>query len=420
MRVLVIGSGLAGVTTAWFLRQHGAEVHVVDRCAAAAMETSHANAGMLTPSMCDPWNQPGLLLRLLKWIGREDSPMLLRPAALPAMLGWGLRFLRNSSPARHRESTLINLRLASYSLDTLRKLRADLGLEYDGLTNGTLKFFRERETYEEFLELAKVLQSHGVQYRALSGGELVALEPSLAPIRAEIVGGLHFPGDESGDARRFCEALTARARQQGVVYHFNEDVRRIVAQDGRFHAVETAANRWEADACVVAAGSYSPQLVKPLGIKLPVYPVKGYSITLPFGDWHPRPRMPIVDDTLHVAATPLGDKLRVAGTAELAGWDTRIRSERIANLLRFAGRLFPTLPTAQSPDDISGWAGLRPMSCDGIPVLGATRIARLYLATGYGHLGWTMASGAGKLVADQVLDQPAELEAAPFGMGRFG
>lgn len=418
MRVLVIGSGLAGVASAWFLRRYGAEVTVVDRCAGAAMETSHANAGMLTPSMSDPWNHPGLLTKLLKWVGREESPMLLRPTALPAMLGWGVRFLSNSSPARHRDNTLKNLRLASYSLATLRQLRAELGIEYDSLANGTLKFFRERETLDEFVRLAEMLEAHGVRYRRLDGDGVVELEPSLTPIRGELVGGLHFPGDESGDARRFCETLAARASEQGVVFRYGESVRGILAERGRFRALEATSGRLDADACVVAAGSYTPLLLKPLGIGLSVRPVKGYSITLPMGDWQPRPHLPLIDETLHLAATPLGDRLRIAGTAELAGWDTRIRKERIANLLHFVTRVFPTLPLPAATTDISEWSGLRPMSSDGVPVLGETPVEGLYLATGYGHLGWTMSSGGGALVAALVTGRKTDLDMRPYALER--
>lgn len=419
MRVLVLGSGLAGVASAWFLRHNGAQVIVVDRQSAAAMETSHANAGMLTPSMSDPWNHPGLLTRLFKWMGREESPILLRPAALPVMLGWGIRFLRNSAPARHHASTLKNFHLASFSLATLRQLRADLDIVYDGLANGTLKFFRDRESFDTFLHLAEMLSAHGLYYHALDGDQVATLEPSLAPIRDQLVGGLHFPNDESGDARRFCQSLAIHARERGVEFRFDETVQRIVTERGRFRGVETAAGRLYADACVVAAGSYSPLLLKPLGIRLPVRPVKGYSITLPFGDWQPRPHMPLIDETLHLAATPLGDRLRIAGTAELAGWDTRLRGGRIANLRNFAARVFPTLPMPQADQDIGEWSGLRPMSSDGVPVLGPTPIAGLYLATGYGHLGWTMSSGAGRLVAACVTNQPLDFDLGPYGLERF-
>jgi len=419
MKVVVVGSGLAGVATAWFLRENGAEVTVVDRCDAAAMETSHANAGMLTPSMADPWNHPGMFWKILKWVGREDSPMLLRPSALPVMAGWGFHFLLNSAPEKHRDNTLKNVTLARYSLKTLERLNRELDIEFDYQQRGTIKLFRDRETQEEFVKLGELLAEHGLNYQLLDRKELIDFEPCLDPVRSELVGGLFYPGDEAGDARDFCQQLATLASERGVVFSFNQTVTKLVTEQQRFVAVETSEGTIDADACVLAAGSFSPLLTKSLGLKLPVRPVKGYSITIPFGDWGPVPTRPLIDETLHLAVTPLGHRMRVAGTAELAGWNADIRDERIRNLSQFIDKLFPTFRGQRAESEATEWAGLRPMSTDGVPVLGATPVANLYLNTGYGHLGWTMSSGAGKLVANRVCGVATELDLEPFSLSRF-
>jgi D-amino-acid dehydrogenase len=419
VRVLVIGSGLLGVTTAWFLHKNGVEVTVVDRCAEAAEETSHANAGMLTPSMSDPWNCPGVFWKLLKYIGREDSPMLLRLGALPGMATWGIRFLRNSSPARYRANTLNNVRLGNYSLGVLDSLRTELELSFDHLANGTLKFFRQRAMMDEFLELADLLSDYGVSHRRLDADEVVSLEPSLGAIRAELAGGIHYPDDGSGDARMFCRELAARAREQGVAFRYGTTVDRLVRANGRVIGVATGDGVMEADACVIAAGSYSPDLVRPCGIDLPVNPVKGYSITVACGGWNRMPRCPIIDESLHAAITPLGDRLRVAGTAELAGYDTTVREARIENLVGMLCRVLPDFRPHFDRGNIQAWAGLRPMSIDGVGVIGATPVPGLYLNTGHGHLGWTMSCGSGKLLADLVTGRPTELDISSYGLARF-
>ncbi|GAB4347947.1 MAG: D-amino acid dehydrogenase [Gammaproteobacteria bacterium] len=410
---------MAGVATAWFLRRNGADVTVIDRRNDAAMETSHANAGMLTPSMADPWNHPGLFWRVLKWLGREDSPMLLRPSALPSLAGWGLRFLRNSAPGKHRANTLKNVELAKYSLHILNRLAGELPIDFHHLRRGTIKLFRDQESLDEFLRLAEILAMQGLQYQRLDRRELVELEPCLEPVRDELIGGLLYPGDESGDAREFCSQLSRLAEGQGVEFRFEQTILRLIADNRRFRAVETATERFEADACVVAAGSFSPLLVRSLGLRLPIRPVKGYSISIPLAGWSPAPTRPLVDETLHLAATPLGDILRVAGSAELAGWNTDVRDARIRNLIRFVDKLFPTLHINWKSAEVGRWAGLRPMSCDGVPVLGPTPVEGLFFNTGHGHLGWTMSSGAGKLVADAVTGRATEIALEPYAFQRF-
>ncbi|ROR29660.1 D-amino acid dehydrogenase [Inmirania thermothiophila] len=420
MRVVVVGSGLLGVAAAWFLRRAGAEVTVLERREGAALETSFANAGMLTPSMADPWNAPGVFWKVLRWLGREDSPMLLRPQALPSMLGWGLRFLANSTPERYLRNTARNARLANYSLATLRRLRDELGLAYDQRTLGTLKVFRSHEAMRHMVELARFLEEHGVVSRVLDVDGVLEVEPTLAPVRARLVGGIHYPGDESGDAHLACRQVAEHAARAGVVFRFGVEVTGLVRRGRRLAAVQTTEGPVEADAFVLAAGSYSPLLARRLGLDLPIRPVKGYSITVPCGDWKEELHLPVVDDDLHLAITPLGRRLRVAGTAEFTGWDTTVRPGRIAMLRRLVEELLPTFAPHLRSAEIAEWAGLRPMSCDGVPILGPTPVEGLFLCTGTGHLGWTLAWGAGRLVADLVTGRTPHLDPADYALARFG
>jgi D-amino-acid dehydrogenase len=418
MRVLVIGSGLLGVSTAWFLAREGCEVTVVDRLGGAARATSFANAGMLTPSMADPWNSPGILWHLLSWLGREDAPFLVRPRALPAMAGWGLSFLAHSTPARQRAAMDANLRLASYSLATLRELRAALKLAYDERANGTLKVFRDRKAFDAAVARNAILAGMGLDVRSLTPAQAVALEPALAPVREHLVGASHCPADESGDAHAFTLALAQHARAAGVRFHFDCEVTGFEHAGGRLNAAFAGGTRFDAGQFVVAAGSWSPHLLRPLGIALPVRPVKGYSITLPAGHWGGAPRMPVIDDALHAAATPLGTRLRVAGTAELAGYDDAPTPARIENLFTLLLELFPEYPQPLDRPAAAPWAGLRPMSPDGVPRIGQLGFDNLFVNTGHGHLGWTLATGSGALLTDLMLGKATQIRAAPYRPNR--
>ena len=420
MHVLVVGSGLIGTATAWFLRQQGASVTVVDRADGAAMETSYANAGMLTPSMADPWNAPGVIWKLLRWIGREDAPLLLRPRALPGLTGWGARFLWHSGPRRFENNMWRNLALASYSLDELRTLRAELGLEYCQRLEGTLKTFRDEHSFELARNIAAQLAGRGVAHDVLDCDGVVALEPSLGPVAGELVGGIHHPDDESGDAHLFSRALAAAAARAGVDFRFGTTVTGFNRQGARLTGAQTASGELTADAFVIAAGSYSPLLLKGFGIRLPVRPVKGYSITVPCQDPEASPLRPVIDDTLHIAVTPLGDRIRVAGTAEFAGLDRGVSDARIRNLIVTLRALFPALSGAlDAATDIHPWSGLRPMSADGVPILGRTAIDNLYLNTGHGHLGWTMATGSGRAVAELIVRGTPSFPIAGYQLDRF-
>ncbi|MGD1976605.1 MAG: D-amino acid dehydrogenase [Gammaproteobacteria bacterium] len=419
MHVLIVGAGLMGTTTAWYLRQHGVDVTVLDRAEGAGMETSFANAGMLTPSMADPWNAPGVLSKLLRWVGKDDAPMLLRPQALPSLLGWGIRFMFNSRPARFRKNTLRNVAIAHYSLEQLRSLRTELALDYDQTLGGTLRACRDQASLDHAASLAGFLADHGVEYQVLDRQGVVRAEPGLRPIAEKLVGGVHYVADESGDAHLFTRGLCDAARMAGVVFRFGAKVTGFTRVGDRLNAVQVGDEEIPADAIILAAGSFTPPLARMLGLRVPVRPVKGYSITLPRGDWPDGPRIPVADDHLHAAVTPLGDRIRVAGTAEFAGYDDRVRPARIRNLLSLLEMIYPEYASRIEPGAAEPWCGFRPMSADGVPILGPTPIPNLYVNVGQGHLGWTMSAGSGKLVADLVAGASPDLPMNNYSLDRF-
>lgn len=419
MHVVVIGSGLLGVATSWFLNKNGATVTVVDRQNQAAMETSHANAGMLNPSMADPWNAPGIIRRILGNIGHADSAIQLRAAALPSMLGWLLGFFRCARADLYHRNTLRNVALGQYSLHTWQALCEELQIAHDQKCNGTLKIFRDQQSLQYFTQMAELMAQEGVEFTALDAAQTIALEPSLQAIEAQLSGSLHFPTDCSGDARKFCQGLAHHAAQAGVDFRFNTTVEKIRHTNNNILGILTSTGQLTADAFVIAAGSYSTKLLAPLGIHLPVQPVKGYSITIPTAGWTSPALRPIIDETHHIAATPYDDRLRVAGTAELAGYDLRVQGERIDGLVHFTRTLFPDLPVDPDHQKLEPWSGLRPVSIDGMGIMGQTSFHNLFLNTGHCHLGWTMSSGAGKLVADLVLGNKPALNLDDYSISRF-
>ncbi len=419
MRILVVGSGLLGITTSYFLIRYGHEVVVVDRAEGPGMETSFANGGMLTPSQADPWNSPGVFWKALSWLGKEDAPLLLRPSALLSLSVWGPKFLRNSAWTRYTENTLRNVRLASYAVRMLRAIREETGIDYDQASRGTMKIFREQQSIDQVVALAAMLSDYGVNYRVLDSTGAVNIEPALAPIREKLAGAIHYTTDESGDAHKFCLALTPILASQGVQFHFNTTVSRFQYAGSRLSSAVTTQGRLEAEAFVITAGSYSPLLVKSLGIKLPIKPVKGYSITLPRGDWHDGPRLPIVDESLHAAVTPLGERIRVAGTAEFAGFDKTLTESRIKNLFSLLRQVFPDYASKLDESQAERWMGFRPMTVDGVPILGKSSFENLYFNTGHGHLGWSMSAGSAKAVADLITGKTPEIELSDYSLDRF-
>lgn len=405
--VFVLGGGVIGVTSAYYLVRRGFRVTLVEAQPEVALETSFANGGLLTPSMSDPWATPGLPWKLLKWTGREDSPFLVRARALPGLVSWGLSFLRNCNEAAWRRNTATILRLAGYSHRVTQALTRETGITYDRSSLGTLRLFRDRWSMADALRTAEVLSKLGVSYRKLDAEACAELEPSLTPQLHQIFGGIHYPEDEAGDAHLFTQRLAEVCAAEGVVFRFGESVRGIVLRDGAISGILTDAGHLDAERCLVALGTGSVPLLRQLGIKLPIYPVKGYSVTFSTDGWNGAPIVPTVDDGRKMAAVRLGNRIRVAGTAEFTGDDAALNPERGANLINNFMKLFPDFPNL---DSAQHWAGLRPMTPDGIPFLGPTPIRNLYVNTGHGHLGWTMACGSAKAVADLIAGEPPDID----------
>lgn len=419
MHVLIVGAGLLGLTTAYFLRQAGAAVTVVERQAGVGLETSFANGAMLHASQANPWNEPGVLRHALRMMGREDSALLVRPRAVPGLWRWGPAFVRHSQPARYLRNFEKNAHLARYSLAEMRQLRMALNADYDQQQCGTMKLFRTAEEAAAAARLCVHLDTWGIEYEVIDATRAVALEPALAAVGPRLAGGLYFPGDESGDAFKFCAALGAALGRAGVTFLFGTTATRIRrATDGKITLV-TSGDEQRADALVLAAGSHSVALARTVGLAVPVAPVKGYSITLACDDWTGAPRMPVIDDHLHAAVCPLGARIRVAGTAEFAGYDLALTRSRIANLFELVLELYPDFAPYLRRDTATEWAGLRPMSCDGVGIMGRTAAPGVYLNTGHGPLGWTMAAAAGRLVADEITGRPPALEMAAYRLDRF-
>ena len=417
MKAVVIGCGVIGVTTAYLLRQRGHDVLVLERREGAGLETSFANGALLTPSMPEPWNTPGCWRVLLASLGRSDAALQLRWGAIPSLGRWGVAFLRNSGRERFRQNTLNNVRLALYSLEAMKALREETGIEYARTARGSLKIFRDRATLDRAVAAAQHLAVEGLSFRALSRQETVDLEPALAPIETQLAGAIHYEKDETGDAYRFCVGLAERARAQGVEFRFGAAVSSLEAGAREIKAIRVGQERIVADCYIVAGGSYSAPLLEPIGLRIPVRPAKGYSVTLERSPVEPSLSVPVVDDDFHAAIVPFGEGLRVAGTAEFAGYDLALRPERMRNLLKLLQHVLPGVRV--DPAAVRAWCGLRPMSCDGVPIIGGTKLRNLFVSTGHGHLGWTMAAGSAQLLVDLICGTVPGIEPEPYSARRF-
>jgi len=416
MKVVILGAGVIGVTSAWYLAKAGHEVTVIDRQAGPSLETSFANAGEISPGYSSPWAAPGIPAKAVKWMFMKHAPLIIQPRPDLAKLGWMAKMLANCTTAAYQTNKRRMVRLAEYSRDCLMELRAETGISYDERTQGTLQLFRTQKQVDGAAKDIEVLRADGVPFEVLDRDACIAAEPGLASAQDKIAGGLRLPGDETGDCFKFTNALATMAEQLGVTFRYGVSIDGLEAEGGRITAVRTSMGRVTADAFVVALGSYSPFLVAPFGMKLPVYPVKGYSITVPIVDAERAPVSTVMDETHKIAITRLGDRIRVGGMAEIAGFDLSLNPKRRATLEHSVEDLFGG---AGDQSRATCWTGLRPMTPDGTPVVGRSTMPNLFLNTGHGTLGWTMAAGSGRVLADIVSGRRTEIESADLGYARY-
>ena len=420
MKIAVLGSGVVGVTSAWYLAQAGHEVVVVDRQSGPALETSFANAGEISPGYASPWAAPGIPMKAMRWLMMEHAPLILRPRVDMAMLRWLVAMLGNCNARDYAINKARMVRLATFSREKLIELRRETGITYDERTRGTLQLFREQKQMDGIGKDIAVLQADAVPFEVLDRSGCIRAEPGLAASAEPIVGGLRLPDDETGDCFKFTNALAQMADANGVRYVTDTVIQRLVTQSGRIAHAEIETNKRPgtlvADAYLVAMGSYSPQLMAPLGIRVPVYPVKGYSITVPIADEATAPVSTLLDESYKVAITRLGNRIRVGGMAEISGFNKDLPFRRRATLEHSAGSLFPG---AGDMSAASFWCGLRPMTPDSTPVIGATRIPNLFLNTGHGTLGWTMACGSADVITDIISGRKPVIEASDLAVGRY-
>ena len=411
MRILVLGAGVIGVTSAYYLARAGFEVTVIDRQSAVAQETSFANAGQISPGYASPWAAPGMPIKALRWLVQKHSPLKWRPDGSFWQWLWLLAWLRNCTAARYADNKRSMVQLAEYSRDCLRELRVEEQMVYEARTLGTLQVFRFQQQWQAAQKDIRVLEQCGIPHRLLNRDACAEIEPAWVKTSAPIVGGLHLPGDETGDCQQFTVALAEKARRLGVCFRFGQTAETLQTEPHRVVVTMTGGEMLEAERVVVAAGSYSRDLLLPLGMRLPVYPVKGYSLTAAMINESKAPVSTVLDETYKVAITRFDRRIRVGGMAELVGFDLRLDYRRRATLAMVTDSLFPgscDLPQA------SFWAGLRPMTPRGLPLIGATRHANVWLNTGHGTLGWTMACGSARMLADCMAGRKPEIPEMAF------
>ncbi|WNH54590.1 D-amino acid dehydrogenase [Stenotrophomonas oahuensis] len=417
MRVLVLGSGVIGTTSAWYLRQAGFDVTVVDRQPGPALETSFANAGQLSFGYTSPWAAPGVPLKAVKWLFEEHAPLAIRPGLDLNQYRWLAQMLRNCTQERYAINKARMVRMSEYSRDCLNELRAETGIEFEGRDLGTTQLFRTQQQLDASAQDIEVLAQYGVPYEVLDRAGIIAAEPALAAVADTLVGALRLPRDQTGDCQLFTRRLAQMAAAAGVEFRFDQDIAGLETSGNRITGVRIDGKLETADHYVVALGSYSPSLVAPLGMHLPVYPLKGYSLTLPITDPAMAPTSTILDESYKVAVTRFDDRIRVGGMAEVGGFDLSLSPRRRATLEKVVRDLYP------HGGDLSRaefWTGLRPATPDGTPVIGATPYRNLFLNTGHGTLGWTMACGSGRYLADLMSARQPQISTEGLDIFRYG
>lgn len=417
MKIAVLGGGVIGTASAYYLAKAGHEVTLLERQSGPALETSFANAGEISPGYSSPWAGPGIPLKAIKWMLGPHSPLVIRPRLDPAQWRWMWQMLLNCNAASYQRNKARMLRLAQYSRDCMVALRSDTGIEYDQRTKGTLQLFRTQKQLDGAGFDSAILQQYQVAHQMLDRAGCIGFEPALARVPNSFVGGMHLPGDETGDCFKFTNELAKLAQGLGVKFEFGVTLEKLLAEGDQITGVQTATGVRRFERYVLALGSYSPLLLRPLGLKIPVYPLKGYSLTIPITDASAAPESTVLDESFKVAITRLGDRIRVGGTAEIAGYDLRLHEARRETLNQAVGSLFPA---GGALDKASFWCGLRPMTPDSTPILGPTRFTNLMLNTGHGTLGWTMACGSGRVLADLISGKAPEIDTDGLFMARYG
>jgi D-amino-acid dehydrogenase len=415
MRVVVLGSGVVGVTSAYYLARAGHEVTVIDREAGPALETSFANAGQISPGYASPWAAPGVPMKAVKWMFQKHAPLAIRLDGTQFQLQWMWQMLQNCTSSRYAVNKGRMVRLAEYSRDCLQALRADTGIQYEGRTGGTLQVFRTQQQFDGAAKDIAVLKDANVPFELLSPDELARAEPALAATAHKLTGGLRLPGDETGDCQMFTTRLAALAEELGVTFRYNTPIDALAMAGGRIAGVQCGGEMVRADAFVVALGSYSTKFLADI-VKIPVYPLKGYSITAPIVNAAAAPVSTVLDETYKIAITRFDDRIRVGGMAEIVGFDKSLRQARRETLEMCVNDLFPGGgDTARA----SFWTGLRPMTPDGTPIVGRTPVSNLFLNTGHGTLGWTMSCGSGQLLADLMSGKQPAIQADDLSVHRY-
>ncbi|EGJ67289.1 D-amino acid dehydrogenase small subunit [Acinetobacter baumannii 6014059] len=415
MRVIVLGSGVIGVASAYYLARQGAEVTVLDRQSGPAEETSFGNAGQISPGYSTPWAAPGIPFKAVKWMFQHHAPLAINLDGSMWQLQWMAQMLKNCNPQSYAVNKERMMRVAEYSRDCLRELRKDTGIHYENRAKGTLQLFRKEAQMEAVQRDISVLEECGVSYELLNANELGRVEPALANAQDKLVGGLHLPNDETGDCYLFTNALAQIAKELGVNFQFNQNVEKLIVEGDQIKGVQVNGKILTADRYVLAFGSYSRDFLKPLDLQLPVYPVKGYSLTIPIVDPAFAPQSTVLDETYKIAITRFDQRIRVGGMAELSGFNLGLNEDRRATLQMVTQDLFPGGDMEQA----SFWTGLRPMTPDSTPIIGATRFKNLFLNTGHGTLGWTMACGSGKLISDIVLNHKTDISTDGLSIQRY-
>ncbi|MGO2369471.1 MAG: D-amino acid dehydrogenase [Serratia sp. (in: enterobacteria)] len=415
MRVVILGSGVVGVASAWYLAKAGHEVTVIDRQPGPAMETSAANAGQISPGYAAPWAAPGVPLKAIKWMFQRHAPLAVRLDGSSFQLSWMWQMLKNCNTEHYMTNKGRMVRLAEYSRDCIKALRQETGIQYEGRQGGTLQLFRTQQQFESAAKDIAVLEDAGVPYKLLEANQLASVEPALAQVAHKLTGGLQLPNDETGDCQLFTQQLAKLAQQAGVTFLYNRSVDRLLVEGDKISGVQCGGEILKADSYVVAFGSYSTALLRDL-VSIPVYPLKGYSLTIPITDEAAAPFSTVLDETYKIAITRFDQRIRVGGMAEIVGFNTQLEQKRRETLEMVVRDLYPN---GGRVEDATFWTGLRPMTPDGTPIVGKTSLKNLFLNTGHGTLGWTMACGSGQLLSDLISGITPAIPSEDLGVARY-